>query len=301
MSKILIAGGTGLIGSNLVNKLKQKKHEIVLLSTQRLKSNSVDTFYWNPETNTFPSIDLQSIDACINFCGAAIFDKAFTVERKAELTRSRVLPIQFLIQQFKQANCRLPYFISASATGIYPNICLNELHEDSTMGNNFISKLVKEWEDTIFSFSETSDIQCALRIGIVFSDKGGFLDQLAKPIRLFAGAIPGSGQQVISWIHINDLTDLFIHAVENKLSGIYNAVGPHPNTLKNITKQVADALHRPLFLPNIPEWALKLLFGNERYELLLCSQQVKNDKIMSTGFHFSYDQSQIAINNLLKK
>src|SRR4051812_5026030 len=127
MPKILIAGGTGLVGSNLIQKLKQRKCKLVLLSTQKHKQNNVDVFYWNPELDIFPLMDLKEIDICINFCGAPIFDKAFTVGRKEELQKSRIIPIQFLAKQFMRAGCKVPYFISTSATGIYPNICLNEI------------------------------------------------------------------------------------------------------------------------------------------------------------------------------
>jgi uncharacterized protein (TIGR01777 family) len=301
MPKILIAGGTGLIGSNLILKLKQKKYEVVLLSTQKNRPNHVDTFYWNPELDIFPLLDLKTIDVCINFCGAPIFDKAFSAGRKKELTSSRVIPIQFLAKQFIKAGCRLPYYISASATGIYPNICLNELHEDSTNGTWFISKLVQEWEAASHTFSVASLKQCILRFGIVFSDKGGFLSKLVQPSRFFAGAIPGPGNQMISWIHIDDLSNMIIYAMEQQLEGTYNATAPEPESLENISKQVVRALGKPQLLPHIPEWMLKIIFGNERHELLMTSQKVSSKKMQDAGFKFSFSKSQAAIDDLIKK
>lgn len=301
MPKLLIAGGTGLIGSNVIKKLKQKNYEVVLLSTQKSKPNNVDTFYWNPERDLFPLLDLTSIDACINFCGAPIFDKGFTEDRKRELTRSRLLPIEFLAKQFKKAACELPIFISTSATGFYPNICLTELDEDSTSGDWFLSDLVRQWEQAVDAFSGIAKKRCIIRTGIVLSKEGGFLAQLAKPIRYFVGAVPGPGTQMISWIHEDDMADLVIWAFENKLDGIYNAAAPEPESLANITKQTANVLGRPLIMPNIPVWALKLIFGLERHKLLLTSQKVSSRKIESTGFRFNYHSSRQAIENLLKK
>jgi uncharacterized protein (TIGR01777 family) len=301
MPKILIAGGTGLIGSNLVKKLKQRNFEIVLLSTQKARPNNVDSFYWNPEMDIFPLLDLKTIDACINFCGAGIFDQDFSPERKDILLRSRVLPIQFLAKQFKKAGCKVPYFISASGTGIYPGICLNELDEDSTAGEGFIPELVTQWEEVIGQFSEVSNKVCIIRIGIVLSAEGGFLHKLAAPIRYFAGAVPGSGKQVISWIHIGDLTDLIIWCMDEQLEGTYNAAAPQPETLSNITRITAKTLGRPLILPKIPVWLLKMLFGKERHQLLLTSQVIDSKKIRFTGFSFKFFRAKEAIQSLLKK
>ncbi len=301
MLKILVAGGSGLIGSNVLKKLKQKNHETVLLSTRKNLANNENCLYWDPENGIFPVMDLGSFDACLNLCGAPIFDKAFTEQRKEELKRSRTLPIQFLATQFKQAGVTLPYFISSSATGFYPNICLNEINEASTTGQGFIPELVRQWEEVVNDFADTAFKRCIIRIGIVFSSKGGFLQQLAKPIRMFAGAVPGSGKQMISWIHEDDLADMIIEAIEKQLQGIFNAAAPQPNTLENISKQVAATLHRPLFLPHIPEWVLKLAFGSERYKLLLTSQKVSSKKIQSEGFRFRYHSSAEAIHQLLSE
>lgn len=298
ISKILVAGGTGLVGSNLLNLLKQKKYDVIILTTQSAKANGKDILYWNPEKNELPFNQLLDIDYCINLCGKGIFDENFTPKRKKELLESRVKPIQCLMDFFsKQTSFK--GFISATAIGIYPNICLTLLDENSTKGSGFVSDLVQEWESTINKYQSPNFNTCILRLGIVFSDKGGFLSKLSKPIRLFMGAIPGSGKQYVSWIHIDDLSNMFVHAIENQLTGTYNAVAPQPNTLENISKQIAKRLNRPSILPHIPVFVLKLLFGSERHELLLSDQQVKADKIQSTGFTFSYQTSEQAIKQLL--
>ena len=300
MSEILLAGASGLIGSKLIKKIKQKNQKIVLLSTQKEKCTNGETLFWDPENKIFPDIDLNRFSACYNFCGAGIFDREFTSERKKILTESRIKPINFLTENFKKQNVVLPHFISASASGYYPNICLNELNEDSTLGTGFIPELVSEWEQAAMGFSEQAQLLSIVRIGIVMSDKGGFLKQLTAPMRFFAGAIPGSGKQMCSWIHIDDLCNLFLFLAENKISGTFNGVAPTPNTLENITHQAAKIMHRPIVLPNIPVFALKLLFGKERHELLLCDQRISSEKIQNLGFGFQFKTSEDALVDLLK-
>lgn len=301
MLKILVAGGTGLIGSNLITKLKQKNYNVVLLSTQKNKADNQSVFYWQPYKNQLPEEALIGVDICINLCGAGIFDKAFTIDRKKELIDSRIISTNVLFNGFKKQNAQLKHYIGGTATGIYPNICSEKLTENSTKGEGFISDLVANWESTSLQFESIAEHVSLIRTGIVLSNNGGFLKQLATPIKLFVGAVPADGNQVISWIHIDDWSHLLIHLIENKLGGVYNACASNPSSIKNLTKEIAQTLHRPLFLPNIPIFALELLFGTERSKLLLTSQYVSNEKIKMTGFQFEYESSLKAIQNLLKK
>ncbi len=298
MPKILIAGGTGLIGSNLITKLKQKNYNVVLLSTQKNIADNRTVFYWNPIQNECSGDAVKEVDICINLSGAGIFDKPFSKNRKRELIDSRILSTRILLETFQKEKQPLQQFIGGSATGIYPNICSDILNEDSTKGEGFIADLVVDWEAEMHKFSSITNTITIIRTGIVLSNKGGFLKQLAMPIKYFAGAVPGDGKQFISWIHVDDWSNMLIHLLENKISGTFNATASHPNTLGIITKQIAKILHRPLFLPNIPVFALKLLFG-ERYTLLLTSQNVSNLKIIQSGFQFKYETSEKAIQNLL--
>lgn len=300
MKSVLIAGGSGMIGSKLVKKLKQKNINIVLLSTKTNYKSLTNSIYWNPDQKIFPEIDLSQFDTCINLCGAGIFDKNFTPERKKTLYDSRIYPLDFLHEQFLKANVKLKCFISGSATGIYPNICLNELNENSTYGEGFIPQLVKSWEESALKFSTLSEQTIILRTGIVFSDSGGFVQQLSRPIKYFAGAIPGSGKQHVSWIHVDDWVDLLIHLAENKQQGIFNAVAPQPETLDNISRYIAKRLNRPTTMPHLPIWLLKLIFGKERHELLLTDQKISALKSLNTGFKFQFPNHQSALNDIIQ-
>ncbi len=300
MQKVLIAGGTGLIGSNLIEKLKQKKYEIVLLTTQQSKANNTDIFYWQPYNNILPKEALSNVSVCINLCGAGIFEQDFTEKRKQELYDSRIISAKVLFNSFKQNSIALKSYIGASAIGYYENITTEILTEESEQGNWFLSQLVADWEIAHESFNPISSNVALIRIGIVLSEKGGFLKQLAMPIKYFVGAIPGSGKQITSWIHIDDLTNFMVYAIENNLNGIYNGVANTPETLKTLTQLTAKTLKRPLWLPNIPAFMLKIIFG-KRAPLLLSSQLVSNAKMLNTGFKFEFEKAQVAINNLLQK
>ncbi|MDP2176564.1 MAG: TIGR01777 family oxidoreductase [Bacteroidota bacterium] len=298
ITKILICGGTGLIGSNLVQKLKQKNFEVVLLSTQQSKCNNQDVFYWNPDQDKIDEKALIDVDVIVNLSGQGIFDKPFTEKRKQELIDSRVKPLAILLKTIQKNKLQLPQLISASAIGYYPNICSNKLDENSTKEDAFISNLVNEWEKSALEFEKINTKVCVFRFGIVLSNKGGFIKKLAQPIKFFIGAIPGNGKQIISWIHIDDLTNMIVWAIDKQLNGTYNAVTPNPTDITRITKLLASQMNRNILLPNIPEFMISLIFGKERGQLLLSSQIVSSNKIQSTGFNFNYSNIEKAIENI---
>jgi uncharacterized protein len=298
ITKILICGGTGLVGSNLVQKLKQNKIEVVLLSTQKSKCNNQDVFYWNPDQNLIDEKALTDLDAIVNLSGQGIFDKPFTEKRKQELLDSRVKPLELLFTTIQKMNITIPLMISASAIGYYPNICSTQLDENSTGVETFISTLVDKWEKAALEFEKIGTKVCVFRIGIVLSSKGGFVQKLAQPIQYYLGAIPGSGQQIISWIHIDDLANMMIWAMNHSLTGTYNAVAPNPESIDKITQLIAEKMNRKILLPNIPELMISLIFGKERGQLLLSSQMVSSNKIQSTGFNFNYSNIEKAIENI---
>lgn len=301
MNNVLIAGGSGLIGSNLIKKLKQKNISVTLLSRSKNHNSLINSVYWNPKEKIFPNLDLKTFDVCINFCGEDIFGEKITPYREQQLLESRTIPIDFLLENFKAQNAKLKHFVSASAIGIYPDNCLNEMDENSTHGNNSISRLVEDWELHANQFIRQSDCVTNIRIGIVLSKQGGFLKKLILPTQLFLGAIPGSGRQMVSWIHIDDLSRMIIHCVENRLNGPYNACAPHPVNLNTLCKTLAKHMNRIIILPNIPVFALNLIFGKKRAELILSDQNVSSQKIQNTQFNFNFPDIHSTIKNLLSK
>jgi uncharacterized protein (TIGR01777 family) len=286
MSKILIAGGSGLIGSRLIQMFKQSNIEFVLLSTQKFKCNQLDTHYWNPQKGEYPNLNLGQFSACINFSGQGIFDKRITIKRLSELYDSRIKALKTLKQMFEEQGIQIPQMISASAIGIYPDNTSECLSELSPRANNWVADLVKAWEDAANEVPNTSIN--LLRIGIVLSNKGGFLDQLTPLSKVGLGAIPGNGRQTCSWIHIDDVCGIILHLLQQKQSGTFNVCAPQVCSLATLQKTLAERLHRKIILPNIPATILKLVFGHKRSQLILADQNISSKAIEATGYSFKY-------------
>ncbi len=302
MNTFLIAGGSGLVGSKLVSFLLEKNYKVKILTTNSIYQNEKNEifYYWNPINKKFPNEILNEINYLINFCGSGIFDKNFTNNRKKELLESRIIPLNFLVEKTKEMP-HLKHFISASAIGVYPNISNEILSESSQKGDGFIANLVEQWEAPMLNFNRPQIHKSILRIGIVLSEKGGFLKKLIVPIKMFFGAMPGKGKQLVSWIHIDYFCKMIIFKIENQVSGIFNGTAGKANSLGEISKMIAKKLNRPSLMPYLPIFLLKIIFGKERHLLLLTDQKVSSDKIKNLGFKFEFDKIDSALNNLLKK
>jgi hypothetical protein len=286
MSKILIAGGSGLIGSRLIQMFKQSNIEFVLLSTQKNKCNQTNTFYWHPQKGEYPKLNLGQFSACVNFSGQGIFDKRININRLSELYDSRIQALNTLKQMFEEQGLQIPLLISASAIGIYPDQTKATITESTPNAKNWVSDLVQAWEDAANQIPHQAIN--LLRIGIVLSHQGGFLDRLAPLTKMGLGAIPGHGKQICSWIHIDDVCGIILHLLEQKQSGTYNVCAPQPCSLETLQKTLAERLHRKVRLPNIPAFVLKIVFGNRRAQLILADQNVSSNAIEQKGYVFKY-------------
>jgi len=302
--KILITGGTGLIGSRLTELLVQKGHKVCHLSRSPGKNDIVPTFKWDVVNQTIHADALKDVDTIIHLAGAGIADERWSKERKKVILESRTQSTQLLNTALKEHDHTVKSFISASAIGYYGYDSGGVVKkEDSRFGDDFLATVTKAWEAKADELSEAHvKIRAVkIRIGIVLSEKGGALAEMSKPVKLFAGAPLGSGDQYMSWIHIDDLCNIFIHAAENKkIKGIYNAVAPYPVTNKDLTKQIAKALGKPLFLPNVPSFVMKIMLG-EMASMVLGGLKVSSEKIEESGFKFKFTDCESAVNDLLKR
>lgn len=284
-TKVLIAGGTGLIGEALVKLLTSIDYDVYVLSRKETDL-SKKIYHWNP---TLKKIDLQAIEntaILINLVGEGIADKPWTKKRKEALLNSRILPTQFLFEQFKHSQY-LQHYISASGINCYGYVHPNQLHTENTpYGNDFLSQIVQKWEKSAEIFSPVCLVTC-IRISVVLTNKGGALPKIAQPIHYHLGAPLGSGKQWIPWISLHDLCRLFAHTIQKQLSGKYNALaGTHSN--QDFTKELAKFLNKKLWLPNVPGFILKAVLG-EMSSVVLDGLQASNEKIKSTGFSFEDD------------
>ena len=299
---ILITGATGLIGQEIVKQCHAEGINVHYLTTSKSKL-STDTnykgFYWNPNNNEIDHTCFEGVSAIINMVGASI-SKRWTASYKKEILESRTKTAQLLQDTIKTHNYKIDQVVSASAIGIYPTSLVNYYEEDNTeISESFLGKVVHEWEAAVDGFKSLGCKVAKIRIGLVLAEEGGALPEIVKPIKFGAGAAFGSGEQWQSWIHVEDLAALFVFALQNNFEGIYNGVAPNPVSNEELTKAAASVLSRPLILPNIPKFAMKLVLG-EMHILLFESQRVSSQKIEATGFNFKFANLRPALEDLLE-
>ena len=299
---VLITGATGLVGQELVNLLLQNGHNVHYLSTSKSKlvtNTNYKGFYWNPKKAEIDTNALTDVEVIIHLAGANVAKK-WTTAYKEEIIESRVLSTQLLYQTLQKNSHQVKQIISASAVGIYPDSLTDIYHEtDLDIDVSFLGNVVKQWENEVSQFEKLELIVSKIRIGIVLAKNGGALQEMAKPIKYGVGAAFGSGEQYQSWIHVQDLVAIFQFVMENQLAGVYNGVAPYPVTNSELTKAIAKTLGKPLFLPNIPKFVMKLILG-EMHQILFSSQHVSCRKLLDENFQFKFASLDKALNDLLK-
>jgi len=296
--KILISGGSGLIGSFLVNALKERGHDVAILSREPYAVENVKSYYWDAKKQLIDKECLEKVDTIIHLAGANIGDKPWTDERKKLIIDSRVKTIEFLYKAIKETGAPVKNVISPSAVGFYGDRGNEWIIESDKNGEGFLATCCRQWEDAVWKGIELNSRIVIFRVGILLTKKGGALPKLARPIKWFAGAPLGSGKQWIPWIHYKDLVAAFVSAVEDDTyNGIYNLCAPHPVTNKQFTKALAQTLHRPVWPFRVPASFLKLLLG-EMSEAVLMSSRVLSEKLQHQGFDFQFKQPGQALNDL---
>ena len=299
---ILITGATGLVGQELVQLLLKNGHIVHYLSTSKNKLVTNETykgFYWNPRSSEIDVNALSNVEVIIHLAGATVAKK-WTKTYKQEIIESRVLSTRLLYQTLQKKTNQVKQIVSASAIGIYPDSLEKIYHEtDTEVDDSFLGDVVKQWENEVTQFKKLEIIVSKVRIGLVLAKNGGALQEMVKPIKYGVGAAFGSGEHYQSWIHVQDLAAIFYHLIENKQAGIYNGVSPYPVTNSELTKAIAKTLHKPLLLPNIPQFVMKLMLG-EMSQLLFSSQHVSSRKLLDENFQFKFASLDKALNDLLK-
>lgn len=291
--KILIAGGTGLIGKVLVKRLVELGHEVRILSRNANRENNI--FGWSPTEKKIDLDAFEGVEVLINLVGEGIADKHWSKKRKEALIDSRVETTHFLASQLDNMP-QLSQYISASGINCYGYENYDKKHaENDPFGSDYLSQVVKKWENAADKFAVRVKV-AKIRTSVVLAKEGGALPTIAKTVNNYVGAPLGSGKQWMPWISMEDMVEVYAHAIEKNLDGTYNALSGSV-TNKDFTTTLAKVLKKPLWLPNVPSFVLKLLLG-EMSSVVLDGLQADNQKLIATGFSYKHNDLEIALRDI---
>lgn len=292
---ILLTGGSGLIGSELTKILIDHGHQVRILTREK----EVEHPFYHWDKNKIDEKVFENLDGIIHLAGSLIA-KRWTDSYKKEIFSSRVDTANLLFEYVKKLKVDLKFFISASGTAYYGQITSNTIFKETDVANtDFLGKICVAWENAAHQFEEIGTRVVCLRTSLVLSKKGEGFKLLKKPIQLGVGANLGNGKQWMPWIHIDDLLQIYVNAVENiEMKGSYNASAPENVNHSTFNHTLAKKLNKPLFLPNIPAFVMKMALG-EMSDLVLKGSRIDVEKLQQTGFEFRYPTLEEALNDLL--
>jgi uncharacterized protein (TIGR01777 family) len=301
MKKIIVAGGSGFIGEQLVRRLLARGDEVAILTRNPSKTKAGRAVPWNPATPGAWSGEVADADVVINLAGENVGGGRWTEARKARIMESRVTATRALVDAMAEKREKTGTLINASAIGFYGDRGNAELDETATAGNSFLTEVTERWEQLARTGEPFARV-VILRFGIVLAADGGALAKLLLPFRLGAGGPMGSGDQWMSWIDREDVLRLIEWSIdEPAVSGTYNATAPAPVTNRDFARVLGRALHHPSFLPT-PAFALRLALGSGMAnEMLLSGQRVIPKRAIEQGFKFAYPELAGALAHALSK
>lgn len=301
--KVLITGGSGVVGKLLTRFLLQKGYSVHHLSREpQLHGNPrITVFKWDVIKKEIDKDCINGVETIIHLAGENIAEKRWTDQRKKQIIQSRTESIALIYSLLKDtSNHQVKTIISASAIGFYGNRGDELLTEESTPGHGFLSDACLEWEAAVDAGEKLNLRVIKFRTGVVLTDSGGALPEIAGPVKKGLGAALGTGKQWISWIHIQDVIKMYAFALENiRLRGTYNMTSPNPVTNIEITRSLAHIFNKKLWLPNVPAFALKLALG-ELSALVLDSTRVSSSKIEAEGFTFDFPDITKALDDIYR-
>ncbi len=287
---ILLTGGTGFIGSKLTRLLLYKGYTVSHLSRKPGNDARVKTYLWNVSKEQIDERCIDGVAIIVHLAGADIGGKRWTKQRKKEIIASRTKSIALIYELLKKKKHNVNSVISASATGYYGDCGDEFATEESVHGNDFLSNCCEQWEQMVDEGRLLGLRVLKFRTGVILAANGGALKKIALPIKYSMGSPLGSGKQWIPWIHEQDAINMYLFGIENEnLNGVYNMVAPNAVTNEKLTYAIAKQLQRPLWLPNVPVFILKLLLG-EMSDIVLTSTKASAKKIQQVGFTFKYTE-----------
>jgi uncharacterized protein (TIGR01777 family) len=295
---ILLTGATGMLGKELIKDLLNRGCQVSILSRKPQRLKNVNVFLWDIDQQKIDSKCFSGVDCVIHLAGENIAGGKWTEKRKQELIDSRVLSARLLFKTLSGIPHQVKDFISAAAVGIYGDRGEEVLKETSAPGNDFMANCCLQWEAAADEGKSLGLRVVKVRTGVVLRKDSGALPQMSKPIGFFVGAPLGSGRQYIPWIHYQDMTQIYLHLINNRqFEGVYNACAPFPVTNKSLTKLIAKELNRPVWPINVPVGVLKMILG-EMSAVVLNSNNTSAQKLLDTGFIFRYPKVEEALSDI---
>ncbi|ADU29234.1 TIGR01777 family oxidoreductase [Evansella cellulosilytica] len=299
--KIAIAGGSGFIGKALTSLLVNNGHHVFVLTRHAAQHQSKEnvTFIQWLTNNAKPELELEGIDAIINLAGESLNSGRWTKEKKQQLRNSRISATNEVVRIIESMQSRPNVLVNGSAIGYYGTSLTSTFTEgDIVKSNDFLSSLVHDWEDTTSPLIGELRIVYA-RFGIVLSKEAGALKKMLLPYKMFVGGKLGSGQQWMSWVHIEDTVRALEHCIQTpSISGPVNITSPTPVRMHEFGKTLATVINRPYWAP-VPSFVLKTVLG-EMSTLVLEGQRVLPRNLQETGFTFIYPSLKEALDSLFE-
>ncbi len=301
--RVIIAGGSGFVGKRLQEKLVEKNYDVVVLTRRNMdhqNRSNISFVKWDGKTPDGWQDQIEDSYGIINLAGDNIAAGRWTEAKKKSVIDSRVQSTQAVVKAIKNASTPPSVLVQASATGFYGDRGDEILDESSQIGTGFLSETAKQWESQVLPMQE-SNTRCAIgRIGVVLGMGGGMMDKVVTPFKFYMGGHLGSGQQWLSWIHIEDLVDAIIYLLENdSTTGTYNLTSPNPCNYKTFFQTLGKVMKSPSWF-HAPGFILKTLLGEMAKEMLLGGNRVLPKRLLESGFEFKYPDVEAALKNLLK-
>ena len=287
---VLITGATGLVGAALLRHLEGCS--VRMLTTNRQAATAGNYYYWDPGSGQVDTEAFRDVSVIIHLAGAGIADKRWTARRKELILQSRVESLRLIGDILKQGDHRVRQLICAGAIGWYgddPSGTLLFGEEAPPDEHSFLGRVCREWEAAAFALEELGIAVAVLRTGMVLARQGGALPPIVRSMLTPLVPVLGSGRQLVSWIHLDDLAAMYIYIMEQRLSGVYNAVAGQVLSHKEMVKRIARFRKGRAYLcMPVPALVLKIVLGQMAGELLLSGAAVDNGKIRAAGFVFRY-------------
>ena len=298
---ILITGGSGLVGRYLTSLLLENGYLVSHLSRKQDQFGRVRVYRWDPEKGILDPSIFQGIDHIIHLAGANIGEHRWSAKRKEEILRSRVDSTNLLYKTIHENNIPLKAFISASAVGYYGSATTDKIFtETDPPGTDFLAKTCIQWEEAADLFEKSGIRTVKVRTAVVLEKSDSALSKLMMPAKFGFLVQTGDGRQYMPWIHISDLCRIYLNVIEDQtLSGAHNAVAPQHVTHREFVKTLARVMRRPVFPVPVPGFLLRGTLG-EMSDVVLKGGRVSSEKIVRTGFSFSFGNLEEALTDILK-